>query len=668
MGQTHSDLSSSAASSARAKWKNKERALGLRLCTFGSKSKPRRKQGNGNPVKSKVLSCCLGRGKRDSGHGEADIANAAADPARHRGHRAGELSRDEIVSAGVEHTGTPSVFETSSGLSDRVEVIQLAVNREPVPDAPGSEKRSQLISEESREDNAWDAPAKTMDEQPLKENNKEHIVLKSESFSGANLSLTPILTSDPDTERTLPPDQHLEGGLSITDSDNKMTKTEYSSRSCPTKTDDDQNNSLPTDTKTQKDSEIHQSSTGGHRFPGVIPKLVITSVCNSSWPQETEPGTGLLQNSHAGEQSPCSDSGCGGSPVQTRTSLASLSPLSSFDESEDPSDPDSPTTVNHWCTLKNVVRVVPLKKPYKIWKHWVQLAGHEGIFHKKTDGNVLKLYSESEHRCLQELMGDVLQPFVPQYLGVEELDGKKYNLIQDLLTGFDNPSIMDCKMGSRTYLEEELTKARSSPCLRKDMFEKMMSVDPEAPTLQERAEQGVIKLRYMQWRESLSSTKNLGFRIEGVMKCDGQRRKNFKKTKQKEDVVKVLKYFTGGCIPILRIYLERLEKLRSALEQSPFFRRHECVGTSLLFVHDASGRASVWMIDFGKTIPLPDFVTVDHRTPWAEGNKEDGYLWGLDNLVNILGDILSKTSLEGEKTQTNDEMDCQGENAELYTD
>lgn len=75
----------------------------------------------------------------------------------------------------------------------------------------------------------------------------------------------------------------------------------------------------------------------------------------------------------------------------------------------------------------------------------------------------------------------------------------------------------------------------------------------------------------------------------------------------------------------------------------------QVVGSSLLFVHDGSGNANVWLIDFGKTTLLPDGQTLDHRIPWQEGNREDGYLLGLDNLIRILESITERWVESGTK-------------------
>ena len=74
------------------------------------------------------------------------------------------------------------------------------------------------------------------------------------------------------------------------------------------------------------------------------------------------------------------------------------------------------------------------------------------------------------------------------------------------------------------------------------------------------------------------------------------------------------------------------------LKQSPFFARHEVVGSSLLFVYDDK-RCGLWLIDFGKTQPLPDGVTGTHERHWEEGSHADGYLLGYENLMSVWKDV-----------------------------
>uniref|UniRef100_A0A3B5A9M5 Kinase n=1 Tax=Stegastes partitus TaxID=144197 RepID=A0A3B5A9M5_9TELE len=228
-----------------------------------------------------------------------------------------------------------------------------------------------------------------------------------------------------------------------------------------------------------------------------------------------------------------------------------------------------------WKKIKNMVHWSPFVMSFKKKYPWIQLAGHAGSFKAGANGRILKKHCECEQRCLSLLMRDVLRPYVPGYHGDVEKDGQKYNQMEDLLAEFDFPCVMDCKMGVRTYLEEELTKARKKPSPRPDMYQKMIEVDPEAPTADENDKKAVTKPRYMQWRETISSTATLGFRIEGVKKEDGTVNRDFKKTKTREQVTAAFQDFVKGNKDVLNCYLTRLKEIRDTLEISPFFKTHE---------------------------------------------------------------------------------------------
>lgn len=333
------------------------------------------------------------------------------------------------------------------------------------------------------------------------------------------------------------------------------------------------------------------------------------------------------------------------STCSTGSNTSTLSTLSLDDSQSDISD-SSLTNGNYirrtsaWRKVRNIVHWSPFIQTYRKQKYpWIQLAGHQGNFKSGNHGTILKKQCGNEDQCLRRLMEDPLKPFVPEFRGkVVSEDGDAYLELQDLLAGYQNPCVMDIKVGIRTYLEDELAKAKEKCKLRKDMYEKMIHVDPNEPTEEEHLQKAVTKPRYMIWRETISSTATLGFRIEGIKDSDGISRRDFKTIKTKEQVLKELSKFVESYPNTPVQYLQRLQCLQATLEISEFFANHEMIGSSLLFVHD-SNNASIWMIDFGKTVPLPNNVKITHKDPWVVGNHEDGYLIGIDSLVKLFEDL-----------------------------
>ncbi|XP_055295443.1 inositol-trisphosphate 3-kinase B-like isoform X2 [Sitodiplosis mosellana] len=310
-----------------------------------------------------------------------------------------------------------------------------------------------------------------------------------------------------------------------------------------------------------------------------------------------------------------------------------------------------------WRKLRNIVQWTPFFQTYKKQRYpWVQLAGHQGNFKAGPDqGTVLKKLCPKEELCFHFLMKDVLRPYVPEYKGqVTSDDGELYLQLQDLLSDFDQPCVMDCKIGVRTYLEEELSKAKEKPKLRKDMYEKMIQIDKDAPNEEEHRAKGVTKPRYMVWRETISSTATLGFRIEGIKKGDGTSSKDFKTTKSRDQIKAAFKDFTYGFSNAIPKYIQRLKAIRATLQRSDFFQTHEVIGSSLLFVHDRH-QASIWLIDFAKTVSLPSGANITHTNEWIVGNHEDGYLIGINNLIQIFEEILaSEAKSEQSESRTNE--------------
>jgi len=199
--------------------------------------------------------------------------------------------------------------------------------------------------------------------------------------------------------------------------------------------------------------------------------------------------------------------------------------------------------------------------------------------------------------------------------------------------------------GTRTFLESDA----GNPRRRLDLSRKMASVDPSSLTEEERA-RGVTKLRYMQFREVRSSTATLGWRVEGVRRVHDSRRVSTypspKLLQTKPELEGALRWFCQRRPAVRAAFTKQLEALQEALEASAWFESNELVSSSLLFLYDDSlfstAPPGIWMIDFAKTSPLPAGKTLTHRRPWTPGNREDGYLTGIDSLL----DMYSRLDLE----------------------
>jgi 1D-myo-inositol-triphosphate 3-kinase len=113
--------------------------------------------------------------------------------------------------------------------------------------------------------------------------------------------------------------------------------------------------------------------------------------------------------------------------------------------------------------------------------------------------------------------------------------------------------------------------------------------------------------------------------------------KDLKLVKSRDEVKATLRAFLLGKNQVRLKLIERLKELVIKFENSEFFKTHEVIGSSLLIIHNGKN-AGVWMIDFAKTVSVPEGITIDHKSDWVLGNHEDGYLFGLNNLISLLED------------------------------
>ncbi|XP_008548821.1 inositol-trisphosphate 3-kinase homolog [Microplitis demolitor] len=272
-------------------------------------------------------------------------------------------------------------------------------------------------------------------------------------------------------------------------------------------------------------------------------------------------------------------------------------------------------------------------------KSWFQLSGHPDGLAPAGPGTVWKRLTggtENTERAVYEELSkdDKIRDLIPKYYREVDYNGDTFIELQDLLFGFTEPCVIDIKLGTRTFLESEVSNTKA----RHDLYKKMISVDPNAPTKSEHENKAVTKLRYMQFREQESSTCSHGFRVEAMKFPGAPPITDLKKIKQHADVVETLRIFFGKHSITYEKLLEHLKDMRSRIEVSPFFQTHEVIGSSIFIIYDEK-KIGAWLIDFAKTSKVPEGMRLTHRAPWQEGNREEGFLYGIDKLISTLEEI-----------------------------
>eukprot|EP00930_Biecheleria_cincta_P015623 TRINITY_DN12968_c0_g1_i1.p1 TRINITY_DN12968_c0_g1~~TRINITY_DN12968_c0_g1_i1.p1 ORF type:complete len:516 (-),score=95.28 TRINITY_DN12968_c0_g1_i1:28-1575(-) len=283
---------------------------------------------------------------------------------------------------------------------------------------------------------------------------------------------------------------------------------------------------------------------------------------------------------------------------------------------------------------------------------------------------VLKAYDPLEHEAYQKMQAtaDALLAFTPHCFGrLSREDGSQYLQLSNLLKTFQRgPVAMDCKLGARSFTEREVT----STALRKDLYQRLIALDPSHPSKEEHEAGACTKYRWMEFNDHFTTLRSLGFRIDGITSNNGAvEKQQIQKARSLADIAQL---FIEHFLPTLRPGLHassmegsdftreeldirtqmvasiqgQLKELAQVMRSSEFVANHSIVGSSLLFVAERhESHARVFLIDFAKAEPIPSGCIATHERPWQPGNYEDEIFLGLENMTKcweIVGELVAQ--------------------------
>eukprot|EP01126_Amoeba_proteus_P033807 TRINITY_DN3336_c0_g1_i2.p1 TRINITY_DN3336_c0_g1~~TRINITY_DN3336_c0_g1_i2.p1 ORF type:complete len:264 (+),score=53.08 TRINITY_DN3336_c0_g1_i2:100-891(+) len=252
-----------------------------------------------------------------------------------------------------------------------------------------------------------------------------------------------------------------------------------------------------------------------------------------------------------------------------------------------------------------------------------QVGGHSGALSLLfIEDKVLKPIGSGLNKELEfyDLMrkGEIIvkNDIIPKYFGTDtrstEWGALQYMVLQNTTCGMKNPSICDLKMGTQTWDDD----------------------------CSEKKKQGHME------RDKSTTTSKFGFRFCGMKVYNAQTKKyqQYPKTygwdangDEEKLQLSVERYMDNGYgvqTHMIPTWLERLQKVKEFLELGTW----KFYASSLLLVYDDN-------TDGPETKP-PQCHMIDFVHTWRtqNGERDEGYLYGIETLVRLLNKILQKYS------------------------
>ncbi len=227
-------------------------------------------------------------------------------------------------------------------------------------------------------------------------------------------------------------------------------------------------------------------------------------------------------------------------------------------------------------------------------------------------------------------------------------------LMGDLVTGMRQPCAMSFLMGVRTVTPADFEPAQATP--HAALLESMRLMAPERAAemlTAEEAQAGAVPLhRYLEFLDTISSSRTLGFRIDAAKTVvDGTPEllplpegKTLTTLADEAQNAEAIATFLQRDALLAAATLLKLQTLESALVRSSFFARHAFLRTTMLLVFDDAHRdtsVDLKIMNFSSSYALPKDVRVTHTDPW-DGTAEcheDGYLTGVRSLLRVVKSV-----------------------------